>query len=91
MTEQKNNNWNGYKPKDWESFAVGIFIGFILTLISQWYIHMHDNPYDWCSDLPMSESSYCMDLYDKSIDYQKSMYEKYGDPNEGVDDDYGFR
>jgi len=79
------------KTIDWENLLVGIFIGFILTLISQWYMHRQDKPYDWCVNLSKSESSYCMTLYDHSIDYQKKMTDKYGDPNEGAENDYGFR
>ena len=69
-----------YKPIEWQSFAIGIFAGFILTLILTWYINKDNHPADWCSNLPKLEANYCLDLYWKSVDYQKKFYEKYGEP-----------
>lgn len=79
------------KKTDWQSLAVGIFIGFLLTLGLTWYMNKDDREYAWCSHLSGGKADYCLDLYQESIENQKRFYEKYGDPNEGVENDYNFR
>lgn len=78
-----------YSSLDWQSVAVGIFIGFALTLAMQWYMTKDDNPYDWCSYLSKDKSSYCMKLYEQSTkemqkysEYQEAQYDG-SFPNDG--------
>lgn len=85
---QENSN----KSIDWQSFAVGVFVGFISTLAIFWYINRNDNPYGWCFYLDKTKSSYCVDLYEQAT---KKM-QKYSDIQEtqndgGFGDDYNFR
>lgn len=79
------------KKTDWESLVAGVFIGWLLTLGWMWWNGRNEKPYDWCFNLPSNKSEYCADLYDQSIKYQEQFYKKYADPNEGVENDYGFR
>lgn len=68
------------KKTDWQSLAVGIFIGYLLTLGWVWYNNRNDKPDDWCNGMPTSEQAfYCHDLYQKYVDYVKWQNENYGD------------
>ena len=62
-----------YQDLDLQSVAVGIFVGFILTLVFNWYMTKDDKPYDWCFYLNRTKSSYCVDLYDQAT---KKMQER---------------
>ena len=81
----------GEKENNILTLTVGIFIGFILTLVLIWFINRNDKPYDWCFHLDKNRSSYCVDLYDQATkkmqqhsDYQDAQYD-------GALPDDGFR
>ena len=71
MIEEHEN-----KPIEWQSLAIGLFVGFILTLVLVWYINRDKHPEDWCNNLSISDAKYCSDLYWKSVDRQKNFQEK---------------
>lgn len=55
-----------YEDLDLQSVAVGIFLGYLLTLLITWYANKDRQPYDWCFYLNESKSNYCVDLYDQA-------------------------
>ncbi len=78
------------EQQDWQSIGIGVFTGFILTLLLVWYTGKDKKPYDWCFYLDRAKSSYCVDLYDQATKkmQERSDYEQaeqdgvypYGDP-----------
>ncbi len=84
------NDYN-YKPMEWQSFAVGIFVGFIITLIFSWYITKDEVPYSWCFYLSESKSEYCVDLYNQATEEMQKESEFIESQYDGAFYNDGFR
>jgi hypothetical protein len=79
------------EKQDWQSIGIGVFVGFILTLILMWYVNKDKKPYDWCFYLDSAKSSYCVDLYEQATKkmQERSDYEEL--QTSGALPDDGFR